>query len=169
MSVKLIAAISKNGVIGVDNKLPWHIPLDLKWFRMNTNGAAVIMGRKTWESLPKKPLDNRMNIVVSRSSKMLLGGTTSSIENHGEYWCHTITEALKISSHLPTFIIGGSELFNSALLLDIVDVFIITHVDIDIEDENSSKFRLPGNRKVFWTSKTQQYKDLKFHFELSRI
>ena len=174
MSVHLISAISKNGVIGVGNKLPWHIPMDLKWFEMNTDGGAVIMGRKTWESLPTKALNNRMNIVVSRSSsknkKMLMRGTTGSIENDGAHWCETLTEALNYSSHLPQYIIGGSELFHSALLIEAVDVFIITHVHIDIQDtSNSSKLSLPSNRKVCWTSKNYQHEDLKFHFELSRI
>lgn len=174
MPVHLISAMSKNGVIGVDNKLPWHIPMDLKWFRMNTNGGAVIMGRKTWESLPTKALDNCMNIVVSRSSsknkKMLMMGTTQSIDIDGAHWCDTLTEALNYSSHLPQYIIGGAELFRSALLLEVVHVFIITHVDIDIQDtDNSSKLSLPSNRKVFWTSNNYQYEDLKFHFELSRF
>ena len=68
--ISLIAAVSKNGVIGVDNKLPWHLPEDLKRFRELTRGKTVLMGRKTFESIlgysGGKPLPNRVNVVVTR-------------------------------------------------------------------------------------------------------
>ena len=64
--IYLIAAISDDGIIGVDNKLPWKLRNDLRWFKMHTINGSVIMGRKTWESLPKKPLENRMNIINAR-------------------------------------------------------------------------------------------------------
>ena len=66
MAIWLIVAMSDNNVIGVNNDLPWRLPLDLKWFKMNTFGQAVIMGRKTWESLPKRPLPFRSNYIISR-------------------------------------------------------------------------------------------------------
>lgn len=64
----LIAAVARNRVIGVDNRLPWHLPEDLRHFREVTRGNPVIMGRKTWESLPEafRPLPGRQNIVISR-------------------------------------------------------------------------------------------------------
>jgi len=58
--------MAENGVIGKDGTLPWRIPEDMKWFREITMGKPCIMGRKTWESLPKKPLPGRINIVVTR-------------------------------------------------------------------------------------------------------
>ena len=74
----LIAAVSDNDVIGVNNTLPWRLPKDLKFFsKMNTFMGAVIMGRKTWDSLPKRPLPNRLNIILSRTprapNRMLFG------------------------------------------------------------------------------------------------
>lgn len=63
--ISLIYAISRNGVIGKDGGLPWHVPSDLKHFKTVTFNKPVIMGRKTWESLPRKPLPGRQNIVVS--------------------------------------------------------------------------------------------------------
>lgn len=64
--ITLIAACAENGCIGIDNTMPWHLPEDFAFFRSYTTGKPVIMGRKTWESLPKKPLPGRRNIVVSR-------------------------------------------------------------------------------------------------------
>ena len=65
--IALVVAVSRNGVIGRDGGLPWHISSDLKRFKAITLGKPVIMGRKTWESLPRKPLPGRSNIVVTLS------------------------------------------------------------------------------------------------------
>jgi dihydrofolate reductase len=64
--IALIVAVAENGVIGRDNALPWRIPEDMKWFKARTMGKPCIMGRKTWESFPKRPLPGRTNIVVTR-------------------------------------------------------------------------------------------------------
>ncbi|MEM9422743.1 MAG: dihydrofolate reductase, partial [Pseudomonadota bacterium] len=64
--ISLIVGRSTNGAIGRDGDIPWHVPEDLKFFQRETMGGAIIMGRKTWESLPFKPLKNRLNVVVSR-------------------------------------------------------------------------------------------------------
>lgn len=69
--MKLILACDLKGGIGYKNKLPWHIPLDLIRFKNLTKNGVVVMGRKTWESLPKKPLPNRVNIVISNTIKEL--------------------------------------------------------------------------------------------------
>ena len=66
--VALIVAVAENGVIGRDNALPWRIPEDMKWFVARTKGKPCVMGRKTWESFPKKPLPGRTNIVVTRDA-----------------------------------------------------------------------------------------------------
>jgi len=65
MTLSLIVATTKNNVIGKDNQMPWHLPADLAWFRKNTTGKPVIMGRKTFESIGR-PLPKRTNIVLSR-------------------------------------------------------------------------------------------------------
>jgi len=64
----ILVAVSPEGIIGKDNSIPWHYSADLKRFKRLTTGNTVIMGRKTWESLPIKPLPNRRNIVITRSS-----------------------------------------------------------------------------------------------------
>jgi dihydrofolate reductase len=70
MSINIIAAMARNRVIGINNKLPWYIPQDLKQFQKLTsnNNSAIVMGRKTWESLPIKPLPNRRNYVVTKNN-----------------------------------------------------------------------------------------------------
>ena len=64
----ILVAVSPEGIIGKNNTIPWHYSADLKRFKRLTTGKTIIMGRKTWESLPVKPLPNRRNIVISRSS-----------------------------------------------------------------------------------------------------
>ncbi len=64
--ISLVYAVSENGVIGKEGGLPWHVPSDLKHFKAVTFGKPIIMGRKTWDSLPRKPLPGRMNIVMTR-------------------------------------------------------------------------------------------------------
>lgn len=109
----LIAAVAKNGVIGNANKLPWHLPEDLKHFKELTTGHAVIMGRKTWESLPERfrPLPGRRNIVITRNPAYQAPGATV---------VHSLAEALKVGAGGTAeklFVIGGAELYAHALPL----------------------------------------------------
>jgi len=67
MKISLIAAMARNNVIGLDNKLPWRLPADLAWFKKNTLGKPLLMGRKTWESLPFRPLPGRKHFVITRT------------------------------------------------------------------------------------------------------
>ena len=111
MSAKLvlIAAVAKNGVIGKDNALPWHLPEDLKHFKQLTTGHAVIMGRKTWESLPERfrPLPGRTNIVVTRNAGYRATGATV---------VNSLDDAVKVGAGgTAVFIIGGAELYANAL------------------------------------------------------
>ncbi len=104
--MNIIVAMTKRGVIGKRNTLPWHISDELKHFKKVTDGSVVIMGRKTFESIGK-PLPNRINIIVSKSMTESPGvEVTSSFE-----------EALNISSHYDkdVFVIGGATLFQQAL------------------------------------------------------
>lgn len=108
-ALTLIAAVARNGVIGKDNALPWHLPEDLKHFKQLTTGHAVIMGRKTWESLPPKfrPLPNRLNIVITRDPAYVAPGATV---------VHSLDAAMKVSVGGTAFVIGGAELYAHALL-----------------------------------------------------
>lgn len=73
LPLALIAAVARNRVIGHDNRMPWHLPADLKYFKAKTLGKPVIMGRKTWDSLGR-PLPGRLNLVVSRQKSLCLDG-----------------------------------------------------------------------------------------------
>jgi len=107
--LSLIAAVARNRTIGNNNQLLWHLPGDMRHFRETTRGKPVIMGRKTWESLPEKfrPLPGRLNIVVSHNRDYSAPGATlaESLEN-----------ALRLAGDSEeTFIIGGAELYRQAL------------------------------------------------------
>jgi len=109
--VTLVVAVAENGVIGKDGALPWRIPEDLKRFKALTMGRPVIMGRKTWESLPKKPLPGRRNIVVTRNA---------AFEAEGATVAPSFGDALAIAqSENPDsiMVIGGAEIFAAALPL----------------------------------------------------
>ena len=106
MSVTILVAASDNGVIGANNKLPWHLPADLKRFKELTMGHPIIMGRKTFESIGK-PLPGRTNIVVTRQKEFQACGcmTVHSLEDALLY-CEDAQEA---------FIVGGAEIYRQAL------------------------------------------------------
>jgi dihydrofolate reductase len=102
----LIAAVAANGCIGERNRLPWRLPEDLRRFRALTTGHAVIMGRKTWESLGG-PLPGRQNIVVTRNPDYAAAGAEVAT---------TLDEALaRVRMPAPAFCIGGGELYRIAL------------------------------------------------------
>ena len=119
-SFKAIVAMSRNRVIGKDNKLPWHLPEDLRWFKKLTTGNVIIMGRKTWDSIGI-PLPNRESIVVTRSE---ISGIRT-VRRLGEI--HPEADAREY------FVIGGAQLFAEALPL-CSDVFL-TLVKREVEGD----------------------------------
>ena len=109
----LVVARARNGVIGRDGTLPWRLKSDMAWFKANTLGKPVIMGRKTWESLPRRPLPGRTNIVLSRDL---------SFETQGALVCENFSEGLQIAREQAAddgvdevCVIGGAALFEAAL------------------------------------------------------
>ena len=105
-ALALIAAVAKNGVIGEGNALPWRLPADLKHFRELTSGHAVIMGRKTWQSIGRA-LAKRQNIVVTRQQDFAAEGAVVA---------HSLDDALRaVTLPAPAFCIGGGELYAQAL------------------------------------------------------
>ncbi len=108
MIISLLLAADENGVIGKNNQLPWHLPNDLKYFKNLTWGMAILMGRKTYESIGK-PLPGRRNIVITRQRDFAVQGIDI---------VHSIEEAETIATNADIkeiFIIGGAEIFNSIL------------------------------------------------------
>ena len=109
--IKIIVAMSNNGVIGVNNSIPWHVPADMKRFKQVTSGHVVIMGRNTWESIPERfrPLSGRENIVLSRSK-------TGSYPEGVEVF-DSLPAALesKAGTDKDIFIIGGGQVYLEGL------------------------------------------------------
>jgi dihydrofolate reductase len=109
--IALIAVVARNGAIGNDQKLLWRLPEDLRHFRETTRGKPVIMGRKTWESLPPtfRPLPQRHNIVVSHNPTYLASGATLA---------DSIDEAIRLAGDADeVLIIGGAEIYRQTLPL----------------------------------------------------
>jgi dihydrofolate reductase len=119
-TLTLIAAVARNGVIGKDNCLPWHLPADLKHFKALTTGHTVIMGRKTWESLPEKfrPLPGRQNIVVTRNA---------AYRAKGAVVVASLPAAVTAAQGEEAFVIGGAEMYAAALPL--ADRLQLTEID----------------------------------------
>ncbi|MEG9481155.1 type 3 dihydrofolate reductase [Mannheimia sp. HC-2023] len=131
MKISVIVARTQNKVIGKDNQMPWHLPVDLAWFRQNTVGKPVIMGRKTYESigrlLPKRP-----NIILSRSG----------FEVEGAYSATSLEQAVELAKSFANsdeiMIIGGGELFKQAL--PTADTLYLTEIQAEIEGDTFFEF-----------------------------
>jgi dihydrofolate reductase len=107
--ISLILARADNGVIGDKGALPWRLPDDMRRFKALTMGKPCIMGRKTWDSLPKKPLPGRANIVVTRNAAFAADGALA---------VHTFDEALAVAQNenpSEIMVIGGAEIYAAAL------------------------------------------------------
>jgi dihydrofolate reductase len=144
--ISIIAAIGKNRELGKDNKLLWRIPEDMKRFKDLTLGQVVIMGRKTYESLPKKfrPLPNRINIVISRHPE-LVSGSQQDVEtclpsgrqvrhNINTIICFSIEQAIDKAKEFnkEIFIIGGASIYSQGLKY--ADKLYLTLVDKEYPD-----------------------------------
>lgn len=129
MIISLIAALSKNRVIGKNNDLPWHLPDDMKYFMQTTKGHHVIMGRKNYDSIPEKfrPLPNRTNIVVTRQKDFSAPNCTivNSIEQG--------IAIAKKANELETFIIGGAQIYSEGMAL--TQRMYLTEIQADIEGD----------------------------------
>jgi dihydrofolate reductase len=123
--ISFVVAVSRNGVIGREGGLPWHISSDLKRFKDITTGKPVIMGRKTWESLPRKPLPGRRNIVITRQQ---------GFSAEGAEMAATPGDALRLAGNVPEVaVIGGGEVYR--LFWPLVDRLYLTEVDLDVEGD----------------------------------
>jgi dihydrofolate reductase len=119
--LSLIVARARNGAIGKDNQIPWHAPEDLAFFQRETTGGALVMGRLTWESLPVKPLKNRLNCVVSRDARL-----TEHVFDAPK----AAVDFAYASGYRRVYGIGGAGVYQS--LLPLADRLLITEVNLDI-------------------------------------
>ena len=137
-ALSLIAAVARNGAIGRNNALLWSEPEDHKHFRRITMGCPVIMGRKTWDSLPARfrPLPGRRNIVLTRDRAWRAEGAQTAA---------SITDALALLEGTPkAFVIGGAEVYTLALPL--ATELVLTEIDADL---NGDTFFPPWDRSQF--------------------
>ncbi|KZZ13944.1 dihydrofolate reductase [Oleiphilus sp. HI0079] len=130
MRISLIVALSENHVIGRNNKLPWYLPNDLKYFKQVTMGLPIVMGRKTFESIGK-PLPGRTNIVVTRNTDWSADGVRAA---------HSLEEAFELAESIAEIdgreelmIIGGDQIYQSALPL--VDRMYLTEVHAHVDGD----------------------------------
>ena len=149
-SLAFIVAVAANGVIGRDNKLPWHIPEDLKWFKENTMGKPIIMGRKTFESLGRI-LPGRPHIVISRNQ---------DYEPEGVHLARSIDEAINIGNSLAEkleadeiMVIGGENIYRQ--MLPLVSRVYRTYVDMQPEGdayfpELDADWQIASEKKKCW-------------------
>jgi len=147
IAVALIVAIAKNGVIGMDNAMPWHLSTDLKRFKILTLTNPVIMGRKTWASLGR-PLPGRLNIVITRDMHFRAEGAVI---------VHSLAAAREVAvkeaekNHVDEiFVIGGSEIFRQAM--PFVDRMYMTEILAVVEGDTF----FPGFEPDDWRAVSSQ-------------
>lgn len=125
MKVTIIVARSRNGVIGKDNDLPWHLPADLKYFKQVTMGHHILMGRKTWESIGKA-LPGRTSVVITRDQ---------GYKAEGAVVTHSLAEAIQTAvenGDNEAFVIGGAEIIKQAIQQGLADHIHLTEIQADV-------------------------------------
>ncbi len=160
MKVSIVAAVAKNGIIGINNSLPWHLPEDLAFFKQTTLGCPVLMGRKTYESI-NRPLPGRLNVVLSSNAYWKPAPTKdgaprsviaypAALPEGGATQIATaanLSDALNwLYSFKQVFLIGGSNLYEQALAQDLVDELILTEIHQSFEGDASFP---QWNRQLF--------------------
>lgn len=129
MSISIVAAVSKNNVIGRENALPWYLPEDLKHFKELTTGKIVLMGRKTFESVIRRlgqPLPNRLNIVITKDSNYKVPSEVI-VSND-------LSRTIEDYKDKDLFIIGGGQIFSQTI--DKADTLYITHVEFESKGDS---------------------------------
>ncbi len=161
--ISIIVAVSEDWGIGKDNELLWHIPEDLKRFKRLTKGNTVIMGKKTWESLPNRPLPGRQNIVLTDIPDETIDDSVTA---------YSINDALsKCNPAAEIFIIGGGSIYRQ--FMPIADRLLITHVhkaapadiffpEVDLkiwEIAEKEEFMISEDNKIPYTYTTYKRRD----------
>jgi dihydrofolate reductase len=123
VSIAIVAAVARNGVIGADGGLPWHLPDELRLFKETTLGHVLVMGRRTYESIGR-PLPGRTTVVVTRQEDWSPGHDEVVV-------AHDVGEALERAGAIDdeVFVVGGGELYAAAL--PYADRLLLTHVDLE--------------------------------------
>jgi len=142
MKITIISACSKNGVIGINNDLPWYLPQDLKRFKQITTGKTVVMGRKTFDSIKSrlgKPLPNRTNVVLTRDK---------TFSEEGVIFHHSIEEVME--NHEEVVVIGGSEIYK--LFIHTADTIELTLIDKEFDGDSY----FPEMESLLWKESNKE-------------
>ena len=140
----LVVAVAKNGVIGRDGALPWRLSSDMKRFKAATMGKPVLMGRKTWDSLPRKPLPGRQNLILTRDADFKGDGA----------WVYTDLDAMLAAARAmaeaaqveEACVIGGAQLYNA--VLPQADRIVLTEVNLEPQGDAHLNLDLSQWREV---------------------
>jgi dihydrofolate reductase len=146
--INIIVAMSKNRVIGNANTLIWHLPEDLRRFKLLTTGNTIVMGRKTYESIGR-PLPNRRSIIITRDTNYKVDGCEV---------VNSLEEALELSNN-NCFIIGGGEIYRQAL--DKADRLYITKIDKEFEGDTTFPDSINGE---WYESNYEEFKNDEFEY-----
>ncbi len=156
MKISIIAAIGKNRELGKNNQLLWHIPEDMKRFKKLTKGQVVIMGRKTYESLPSKfrPLPERVNIIVTRDKNFFASGCLI---------CHSLEEAIEKGKSFKKeiFIIGGASIYQQGIKY--ADKLYLTLIDKEYPEADCFFPEYSVFQKIVFRKKSK-INDLNYEF-----
>jgi dihydrofolate reductase len=153
--IGLIWAQAVNGVIGAAGSIPWRLPEDLARFKELTLTGAVIMGRRTWDSLPERfrPLAGRHNIVITRQQDWLSDGATV---------VHSLSDALAAAEPGPVWVIGGGEIYRQAMPL--AERLEVTEVDLETSGDTVAPTVDSGFTRVASTDWLTSRTDLRYRF-----
>jgi len=155
MILSIVVAASDNNMIGKNNQLLWHLPNDLKFFKNTTWASPVVMGRKTFESLGNKPLNGRVNIVITRQKDFIADGVTV---------VHSLDEAAQLARKLAykeLFVLGGGQIYQEAILK--ADKIYITRVHAVLDGD--TQFPLINETQWQLVFNEPHYKDEKHAFD----
>ncbi|PWC32270.1 dihydrofolate reductase [Azospirillum sp. TSO35-2] len=162
MRISLVVAMAANGVIGRDGGLPWHLPGDLKRFKELTLGKPILMGRRTWDSLPRRPLPGRDNLVVSRH--------VPPDEQEGARWFSGLEPAIawaRQAGAAELCVIGGAALFHETL--PIADRLHLTRLDQAVEGDTVMPEIGPDWTEL-WSSEPMRENGLTYRYiDLERV
>tara|TARA_B100001250_G_scaffold11376_1_gene9889 strand:+ start:111 stop:617 length:507 start_codon:yes stop_codon:yes gene_type:complete len=160
MITSIIVAASTNNVIGKDNDLIWHLPIDMKFFKNKTYGHHVIMGRKNFESIPHKfrPLPNRTNIIVTRNKNYFADDCL--VTNN----LYDALQESKKNNEKEAFIIGGGEIYKLALEKNLVDRIYLTRIHHEFEGDTFFPYI---DKKWKETSRSEYKKDEKHKYDFT--
>ncbi|WWP02424.1 MAG: dihydrofolate reductase [Candidatus Dasytiphilus stammeri] len=159
--LSLIAALANNNVIGIKDTIPWYLPDDLIWFKKHTLHKPIIMGRCTWESIGKKPLPGRYNIIVSKSYRL----NYFNKSKNKMIVVSSIKEALYIAQKIynpykEIMVIGGGKIYSQ--MLQYATLLYLTRINYEIIGDTY----FPHIYKEQWSSIFRSYQNKNYYFEI---